>query len=170
MLAPLMVCCLHDVEFFGSERAGLFEDAVVDADFADVVQQRRDFQFVEVIGRQAQFLRNQSGIFRNAAGVTASVRILFVDGRGKHADGAEEQLAIFLGGFFQALDVLLDVAGHHVEVFGQLADFRGAAHRRALVKFAAADGARGRGKAANRFADADGKEVTETERPPARPR
>ena len=92
-----------------------------------------------------------AGIFRDAAGVTARVRILFVDGGGEHADGAEEQLAIFVGGLLQAFDVLFDVARHVVEGFGQLADFRGAAHRRALMKFAAADGARGSGQAANRL-------------------
>jgi len=50
-----------------------------------------------------------------------------------------------------------DVAGHLVEVFGQLADFRRATHRRTLMKFAAADGSRGSHKAAHGAADSDGK-------------
>ena len=67
------------------------------------------------------------GIFCDAAGMAASVGVLFVDGGGEHADGAEEQLAIFRGGLLQALDVFFDVAGHLIEGFGQFADFRGAA-------------------------------------------
>jgi len=62
--------------------------------------------------------------------------------------------------FLQALDVLFDIAGHFVEVFSQFADFRGPAHRRALMKFAAADSARGSGQATNRSTDANGKKVT----------
>ena len=56
--------------------------------------------------------------------MTTSVGILFVDGGGEHADGAEEQLAIFGGGLLEALDVLFDVTRHVIEGFGQLADFR----------------------------------------------
>ena len=41
----------------------------------------------------------------------------------------------------ELLDELFDVAGHVVECFGQLADFRGALHGGSLVKFTAADGA-----------------------------
>ncbi len=124
------------------------------------MEQRGDLEFVELVSGQAHFLRNQSGIFGDAPRVTASVRVLFVDGRGEHADGADEQLAIFLGGFLQALDVFLDVAGHQVEVFGKFADFRGAAYGRALVELSAADGARGRGQSTNRLADAHGEKVT----------
>ena len=39
---------LHQLEFFVGELAGLFQDAVVDADLAHVVQQRRDAQPVEI--------------------------------------------------------------------------------------------------------------------------
>ena len=102
--------------------------------------------------------------------MASRVRILFVDGGGEHADGAEEQLAIFFGGLLQPLDVLLDVAGHVVEVFGQFADFGGARNGRALVKFAAADGARGGGQRANRRADADGEKITEQDGHQNRPR
>jgi len=34
----------------------------------------------------------------------------------------------FFSGFFQPLDVFLDVAGHFVEVFSKFTDFRSAAH------------------------------------------
>ncbi len=49
--------------------------------------------------------------------MASGVGILFVNGRGEHADGAQEELAIFFGGLLQAFDVLLDVAGHGVELF-----------------------------------------------------
>jgi len=39
----------------------------------------------------------------------------------QHADRTEEEFSIFFGGLLQALDVLLDVVGHVVEVSGQLA-------------------------------------------------
>ncbi len=77
---------------------------------------------------RAHVLADDDGIFGDAAGVAAGVGILFVDGGGEHADGAEEEFAIFLGGLLQALDVLLDVARHVIESFGELADFRGAFH------------------------------------------
>src|SRR5579883_3154576 len=82
----------------------------------------------------------------------------------QHANRADKQLAIFFRGLLQPLDVLFDVAGHQVEVFGQFADFGGAAHGSALVKFAAADGARGSGQRTNRRADAHGKEITKENR------
>ena len=42
------------------------------------------------------------GILGHAVGMAARVGILFVDGRGEHADGAEEELAVFLGGLLAA--------------------------------------------------------------------
>ncbi len=93
--------------------------------------------------------------------MTARVRVLFVDRGGEHADGADEQLAILFCRFLQALDVLFDIAGHFVEVFGQLADFRSAAYRRALMEFTTADGARGCGETADGPADSDCKEVAD---------
>jgi len=62
---------------------------------------------------------------------------------------------------FQPLDVFLDVPGHLVEIFRELADFRSAADGGALVKFAAADGARGGRQPANRPADAHGEKISD---------
>src|SRR5208283_4089677 len=143
---------------FRRQRARLFQNAIVDTNLADVVEQGGDAQLVQILGGKFQFLRDHGGILGHAAGVTASVRILFVDSGREHADGANKELAVFLRGFLQALDVLLDVAGHQVEVFGEFADFGGPADRRALVEFTAADGARGSGQTANGTADANGKE------------
>src|SRR5579864_6850488 len=96
--------------------------------------------------------------------MTTRVGILFVDGGGEHADRAEEEVAILGGGLLQAFDVTLDIAGHVVESFGELADFGGAAHFDALVKFSAADSARGKYEAANRARDSDGEEIPEHQR------
>ena len=35
---------LHELEFFGSQSAGLLQDAIIDTNFSDVVQQRRNSQ------------------------------------------------------------------------------------------------------------------------------
>ncbi len=48
---------LHQVEFFVGELAGLFQDAIVHADFADVMQQRGDAQAVELFGVQSPCTR-----------------------------------------------------------------------------------------------------------------
>src|SRR5208283_5366978 len=151
----------HDIELFGRKRAGLLQDAVVHANLADVMKEGGDAQLVQILGGKLEFLRDHRGILSHTAGVTPGIGVLFVDGGREHADGADEQLAVLLRGFLEALDVLLDVAGHEVEGFGEFADFRGAAYGRALVEFASADGASGSSQSANGFADADGKEVAE---------
>ena len=38
--------------------------------------------------------------------MAAGIGVFFVDGGGEHADGAKEELAIFLGGLLEARDVL----------------------------------------------------------------
>ena len=50
-----------------------------------------------------------------------------------------------------------------LKVSAEFADFGGAVHGRALVKFAAADGARGSGQRADGRADADGEQIAEDE-------
>ena len=65
---------------------------------------------------------------------------------------------------FSLLDVLLDIAGHLVEGFGKLADFGGAGHGHAFMKFGAADGADGFDEAANRAGDAKRENVSERQR------
>ena len=69
------------------------------------MQQRGNAQAVEIFGRELQIFADDHRIFRDATGVTARVGILFVDGGGEHADGAEEEIAIFGGGLLQAFDV-----------------------------------------------------------------
>src|SRR5262249_4670395 len=93
--------------------------------------------------------------------MASRIWILFVDRGRQHSDRAYKQFPVFFRRFLQLLDVLFDVAGHFVEIFGQLADFRGAAHRRALMEFASADGWCGRGKTPCWAADADREKVAD---------
>src|SRR5579859_3011571 len=150
---------LHQFEFFRSQSAGFFENAIVDADFSDIVQERGDAQLVEVHIGKAEFTANERGVLCDATGMASGVRILFVDGGREHADRAKEEFAIGFGGFLEFFDVLFDVAGHLIEIFGEFADFRSAADFGALVKFTAADGASGSREAANRMADGDGEQI-----------
>ena len=133
---------LHQAELFGRKRPRLFQHAILDADFSHVVQQRGNAQLVQLFGGEPKFLPDQCGIFRDAPGVTARVWILFVDGRGEHANRADKQFTVLFRRFFQLLDEFLDVAGHLVEILGELADFQRSSRYGPLMKFAAADGAR----------------------------
>src|SRR4029077_3705196 len=144
---------LHQFKFFGVQRTGLFQDTIVDANFSYIMQKRRDTQLVEFFLRESKFACNESGIFRYSAGMASRVGVLFVDGRRQHANGAEEQFTICFGGFLQFFNVLFDVAGHLIEIFGELADFGSATNRGALMKLAAADGSGGSGQTVNWLAD-----------------
>src|SRR5882762_4978583 len=120
------------------------------------MEQRRDANFVQILGRKIKVLTDDDGKFCDASGMAARVRILFVDGGGKHADRAQEEIAILFRSLLQLLDEFLDVAGHAVKRFGQLADFRRALHWSALAKISAADGARRSRQSPDRRADANG--------------
>ena len=126
MLAPLMGCCFIRSNSSSVSLPGFFRTRsstpILPTSCSSAEMRRRSRSSAV----QAHVFADDDGIFRDAAGVTTGVGILFVDGRGEHADGAEEQLAIFRGGLLQAFDVLLDVARHVVESFGELADFGGA--------------------------------------------
>ena len=88
MLAPFTGCCFISANSSSVKLAGLFQDAIVHADFADVVKQRGNAQAVEVFRVQAQIFADDGGIFCDAAGMTSGIGILFVNGGGEHADGA----------------------------------------------------------------------------------
>ena len=131
---------LHDLKFFVGKRARLLEHAVVDAYLAHVVQQRGDAQAVKLGGAQAQAFADGHGIFCNAPGMAARVGVLFVDGRGKHADGPDKKLTVFFRRLLEFLDVLLNVAGHAIEGSRQVADLRSTLNRGALLELPSADG------------------------------
>ena len=113
---------LHDLELVLAERARLAEDAVVDADLADVVQQRADAQVAHLLLGEAEVLADGDRVAGHALGVAARVRILRVDGRGEHAHGVDEEQVVLVRRLLELLDGLLDRRGHDVEVRGQLAD------------------------------------------------
>ena len=120
---------LHDLEFLGGQCAGFLEHAIVHPDFSDVVKQGRDAQSVQFLGRKVELLADHDRVFGDAIGMAARVGIFFVDGRGEHTNGAQEELAVFLGGLLQTRDIAFDIAGHVVKGLRQFADFRGATYR-----------------------------------------
>ena len=79
-------------------------------------------------------------IARDAVGVAASVRILFVDRAGQHLDGAHEQITIFRGGAFEVEHEMLELLGHDVEGVGEFTDFGAALHVDTLREVSAGDG------------------------------
>src|SRR5580692_9581024 len=80
----------HDVEFFRGECARLLEDAVFDSNFADIVQLGGDAHGFYELFRHTHFFGDHHGIASDAIGVTASVRIFFVDRSGEHLNRAHE--------------------------------------------------------------------------------
>src|ERR1700684_1620243 len=65
----------HDFVFFVGEAAGLIEDAVGNADLADVVQQRAHLESVHVAFGNAEAARNEKAPLRQARAVEAGVQI-----------------------------------------------------------------------------------------------
>ena len=77
---------LHDFEFFRSQSARFFQDAVFDADFTDIMQLRRDSQDFQKFRVHPHLFRDHQRVFGNAVGMAARVRVFFVDGAGQHLD------------------------------------------------------------------------------------
>ena len=77
--------------FLGSQRAGLLEDVVVDADLADVVEQPGEIEVAALRRRNAELLGQPDRDPGHALGVARGVGVLGVDGRGQGTDDAEEQ-------------------------------------------------------------------------------
>ena len=92
MWTPISTCDWIMPVLVGSQRAGLLEHGVVDADLADVVEQAHQVEVAPLVGRHAQLLGEPDGDPRHALGVARGVGVLGVDGRGQGADDAEEQL------------------------------------------------------------------------------
>ena len=89
---------LHHLELFLRQRGGLADDAVVHADLADVVEQRREPDPLDVLGGQAHLLGDRGRVARDPLGVAARVRVLGVDRLGERPDRGQEQLAVLAGG------------------------------------------------------------------------
>ena len=113
---------LHHFELVIAQRTGLAKDAVVDADLADVVQQRADAEIAHLLLAQAEVFSDADRIARHPFRMAARVRVLGVDGRGQHAHGIDEEEVVLMRRFAKLLDGRLDRSRHGVEVLGQLAD------------------------------------------------
>src|SRR2546421_7037815 len=64
---------LHDVEFFRRERTRLFQDAILDSDFANVVQLSGDADDLNEIFGLSEFASDHHRVARNTIRVTTSV-------------------------------------------------------------------------------------------------
>jgi len=76
--------------FLGGQRARFAENAVTDADLADVVQQSSEVEVADLTARQIHHLTKANGNAGDAFAVTASVRVLGVDCCRKTADDPEQ--------------------------------------------------------------------------------
>src|SRR6185437_7495454 len=138
--------CLHDLVLFRSKGARLLEHAILDADFAYVVQLGGDAHPFDELILQPHFRGQQDGVAGNAIGVAAGVGVLFVNRAGQHLDGVHEQSAILFSGALEIINKTLQILGHGVEGLGQFANFGAAAELNALREFTASDGAAGIGQ------------------------
>ena len=166
MLAPLVGCCFITSNSSGRERARLLEHAVVDPDFSHVVQQGSDAQPVQIFGGKPQLLAEHApSIWPRGRNGPACIRIFFVDGRGEHADGAQETGRDFPAAacFSRAMKLSMSSA-MLLNVWASSLISAAPLHGRAFVKFAAADGARGRGQRADGRADAHGEKISQDQR------
>ncbi len=83
---------LHGVPFFGIERAVLVEDVFGDADFADIVEDGGQTNFLDFGFGQTERFSEQSSVGGNLLGVALGVLILGIDGVGEGSDGVENRL------------------------------------------------------------------------------
>src|SRR5579863_205698 len=139
------VCALsgmgfHDFEFFRSECARLLQDAILDANFADIVQLGGDAHGFDEVFRDAHFFGNHQGIAGDAVGMAASVRVFFVDCASEHLNRAHEQVTVRSGGAFEVEYEVLELFRHDVEGVGKFTDFSAALHVNALRKISSRNG------------------------------
>src|SRR6185369_3250338 len=89
-------------------------------------------------------------------GVSASVRVLFVNRARQHLNGTHEQVAIFRGRPFEVEHEMLELVRHGVEGRGQFSDLGAAPELDSLREVAASDGAAGGSENLQRIGDAAG--------------
>ena len=83
----------HELLLVGIEPHRLHEDAVFDADLADVVQQARELDALDVRFAESHLTRDSPRDPRNPVRVASGEAIFRVDSLRERAHGAEEQLA-----------------------------------------------------------------------------
>ena len=82
---------LHGGPFGGVERAGLIQNGFGDADFADVVQQTRETDFLDFGLIHAQRLRDHHGIRGNFLRVALGVAVFRVNGQRERSDSVHDR-------------------------------------------------------------------------------
>src|SRR5258708_7802676 len=77
---------LDELEFLARERSGLAEDLVVDADFADVVQEAGEINVAEVVEGESELNSQAARDERHPFTVAAGIGVFGVQGRHQRAD------------------------------------------------------------------------------------
>ena len=70
----------HDHTFFGGMGAGLEQDQIGDADFADVVHRRGRLDFFALVRAKIQFLGDQATVFRHTNNVITGIFVAIFTG------------------------------------------------------------------------------------------
>src|SRR5262249_42308508 len=109
-------------------------------DLADVMELRGDAELLDLFGSAPHLRSQKDGVASYAIGVTASVRILFVDRSGEHLDRVQEERFVLLGGALQIMHEALEVVRHGIECLRQLADFGAALEVNTFGEIATRDG------------------------------
>ena len=131
---------LHELVFLARESRRLAEDAVVDADLADVVEQGGQPTRRAPPRERAPCSARGRGIAGDPFGVAAGVGVLRVDRRHERPHGVDEQLAVRLRRAFELLDRPFDRIGHEVERLGQFRELAHPADLDPLLEAALGDG------------------------------
>ena len=113
----------HDGELLVGESAGFVEDAVANAELADVVEDGRDADAEDLLLVESKVFGDGHGVGAHPLRMASCVGVLGVDRRRESADGLEEQLLVLPQSLLEAADQGLDTARHVVEVAGKLCDF-----------------------------------------------
>ena len=106
---------LHDLHFIGGEPAGFEQDLVGDADLADVVHRRGQFDAVALLRCQAKGLGDEPGVFRHADDMVAGFLVAVFTRLGQAQQGFVFPHADFRrrvgDAFFQPAGAFLDDLG-----------------------------------------------------------
>src|SRR5216684_2469966 len=87
----------HERILFGVETSGLAEDGIRDTYFADVVQERGNFEILKLGFFEAQFLADAHTPFRQPGAVDAGIQILEIEELVESADdGSAKRGGLFL--------------------------------------------------------------------------
>jgi len=88
---------IDESAFFGRERSGFFQDGVGDADLADVVEERGDFNLIKALFRDVHFAGDTQRPLREAGAVDSGVDVFQVEHlvEGANQGIAEGEMLLF---------------------------------------------------------------------------